>query len=73
MTMECRPMRRLTPRQREVADLVAEGLSYQAIADELHMSLRTARRHVEDIAAKLGEDNTKPYKRVMVWAMHRAS
>jgi DNA-binding CsgD family transcriptional regulator len=63
----------ITHRQQEVADLVAEGLSYQEIAVRLHMSDRTARRHVEDIAAKLGDDGTKPYKRVLIWALRRAS
>lgn len=66
-------MTQLTNRQREVAALVAEGLSYQAIADRLQISMRTARRHVEDIAAKLGQDGTTPYKRVMLWGMRRAS
>lgn len=66
-------MSHLTKRQQEVADLVATGLSYRAIADCLHISLRTVRRHVEDIASKIGEDERTPYRRVMLWGMRRAS
>ncbi|TMS00811.1 ATP-binding protein [Nonomuraea basaltis] len=45
---------RLTPREREIADLVARGLSNRAIADELVISPATAARHVANILAKLG-------------------
>ncbi|WAM12179.1 protein kinase domain-containing protein [Rhodococcus sp. JS3073] len=45
---------RLTKRERQVADLVAEGLTNQAIADRLVISPRTAQGHVEHILAKLG-------------------
>ena len=44
----------LTRRDREVADLVAEGLSNKEIADRLVISQRTAETHVEHIPAKLG-------------------
>jgi DNA-binding NarL/FixJ family response regulator len=44
----------LTRREREVADLVAEGLSNKEIADRLVISQRTAETHVEHILAKLG-------------------
>jgi non-specific serine/threonine protein kinase len=46
----------LTPREREVAALVAEGRSNRGIADELVISKRTADRHVGNILAKLGLD-----------------
>ncbi|BAH51966.1 protein kinase domain-containing protein [Rhodococcus opacus] len=45
---------RLTKREHEVADLIAEGLTNQAIADRLVISPRTAQGHVEHILAKLG-------------------
>ena len=45
---------RLTKRERQVADLIAEGLTNQAIADRLVISPRTAQGHVEHILAKLG-------------------
>ncbi|QSR24857.1 LuxR family transcriptional regulator [Nocardioides aromaticivorans] len=44
----------LTPREREVADLVAEGMSNKEIAAKLVISLRTAEGHVEKILSKLG-------------------
>ena len=45
---------RLTPREREVAALIARGLTNQQIADELVIAKRTAANHVEHILAKLG-------------------
>ncbi|MFE3001709.1 protein kinase [Nocardia sp. NPDC059246] len=44
----------LTKREREVADLVAEGLTNKAIANRLVVSQRTAQGHVERILSKLG-------------------
>jgi DNA-binding CsgD family transcriptional regulator len=45
--------RSLTPREREVAELVAAGLSNRQIAERLVISERTAEAHVEHIRAKL--------------------
>jgi DNA-binding CsgD family transcriptional regulator len=44
----------LTRRQREVADLVAQGLSDREIAARLVISPRTAESHVEQILTRLG-------------------
>jgi two-component system response regulator NreC len=43
----------LTPRQREVLTLIAEGLSNQEIAEQLHISVRTVERHRENIMERL--------------------
>lgn len=48
------PSARLTKRERQVADLIGEGLTNQAIARRLVISPRTAQGHVEHILAKLG-------------------
>ena len=44
----------LTRREREVATLIADGLSNKGIADTLVISQRTAEGHVEHILVKLG-------------------
>jgi DNA-binding CsgD family transcriptional regulator len=44
----------LTPRERDVLALVAEGASNQAIADRLYLSKRTVEHHVGAVLAKLG-------------------
>ncbi|MBL1097928.1 ATP-binding protein [Streptomyces coffeae] len=44
----------LTPRERQVADLVAQGLSNKEIAAKLVIARRTAEGHVEHILTKLG-------------------
>ena len=46
-------MARLTPREREVALLVARGLTSREIAAALVVTERTAETHVEHILAKL--------------------
>jgi DNA-binding NarL/FixJ family response regulator len=49
-----RPGEDLTPREREVLGLVAEGASNRQIAETLVVSERTARTHVSAILGKLG-------------------
>lgn len=48
---------RLTRRETQVAELVAEGLANQQIADRLVIARRTAEGHVERILTKLGFSN----------------
>ncbi|WP_330251034.1 protein kinase [Nocardia sp. NBC_00565] len=45
---------KLTKRERQVADLVAQGLTNKQIAAKLVLSQRTAQGHVEHILSKLG-------------------
>jgi DNA-binding NarL/FixJ family response regulator len=47
------PLEDLTPREREVLGLMAEGRSNQAIADALVISERAVEKHVTSIFAKL--------------------
>jgi DNA-binding NarL/FixJ family response regulator len=51
-------LERLTAREREVLELVAEGLSNQAIADRLDIALRSTEKHVSAIFTKLGLPDT---------------
>jgi DNA-binding CsgD family transcriptional regulator len=44
---------RLTPREREVIDLIAEGLSNRAIGERLHISVHTVKSHLRNIMDKL--------------------
>lgn len=44
----------LSPREREVADLLSQGLTNQAIAEALFLSPRTVEHHVSRVLAKLG-------------------
>ena len=44
----------VTPRQRQVAALVAQGRSNRQIAEELVITERSAESHVERIRARLG-------------------
>ena len=47
----------LTPREREVAGLVSQGLTNREIAARLFLSERTAQNHVQHILTKLGLPN----------------
>jgi DNA-binding NarL/FixJ family response regulator/class 3 adenylate cyclase len=47
------PLELLTPREREVLELMTEGRSNQAIADRLFVTLRAVEKHVTSIFTKL--------------------
>jgi DNA-binding NarL/FixJ family response regulator len=47
------PLEQLTPREREVLDLMAQGTSNQGIADALVITLRAAEKYVSSIFTKL--------------------
>jgi DNA-binding NarL/FixJ family response regulator len=56
----------LTPREREVLELVTEGLTNQAIADRLELALRSVEKHVSAIFTKLGlQDTGTEHRRVL--------
>jgi DNA-binding NarL/FixJ family response regulator len=48
------PLAGLTPREREVLELMAEGKSNQAIAERLFVTMRAVEKHVTSIFSKLG-------------------
>jgi DNA-binding CsgD family transcriptional regulator/tetratricopeptide (TPR) repeat protein len=59
------PMVALTPRELEVADLVARGLTNREIASRLFLSERTAQNHVQHILDKLDLPNRS---QIALWA-----
>jgi len=48
---------RLTPRQRAVLKLIAQGLTYKEVARRLHVEPCTVRTHLNDIHHRLGTTN----------------
>jgi DNA-binding NarL/FixJ family response regulator len=57
------PLRSLTPREREVLELMAEGFSNQGIADRLVISLRSTEKYVSSIFSKLDLPDTPSEQR----------
>jgi DNA-binding NarL/FixJ family response regulator len=60
------PLERLTPREREVLELMAEGRSNAAIAEAFVVSERAVEKHVTSIFGKLGlAQATADHRRVL--------
>ena len=60
------PLDDLTPREREVLELMAEGRSNQGIAERLEISERGVQKHVTSILDKLGiPGGTDDHRRVL--------
>jgi DNA-binding NarL/FixJ family response regulator len=57
---------RLTPREIEVLELLAEGLPNKSIADRLGISPQTVKFHVSSISSKLGAVNRTDIVRLAV-------
>ncbi|MEU1354687.1 response regulator transcription factor [Streptomyces cinnamoneus] len=53
----CPRLASLTPREREVLVLLADGMSNREIADHLVISAETVKNHVGGVLTKLGADN----------------
>ena len=60
------PIEELSPREREVLELMAEGRSNQAIAERMFVTLRAVEKHVTSIFTKLGLPATaEDHRRVL--------
>jgi DNA-binding NarL/FixJ family response regulator len=60
------PLDALTARERDVLQLLAEGLSNPAIAERMGITLRSAEKYVSSIFAKLGlPDTGSEHRRVL--------
>jgi DNA-binding NarL/FixJ family response regulator len=60
------PLEQLSPREREVLELMAEGRSNQAIADRLFVTPRAVEKHVTSIFSKLDlPTSTDDHRRVL--------
>ena len=57
----------LTPREREIAALIARGFTYAEIGTQLEISPRTVDTHVSSAAKKLGDDGKTARIRVRDW------
>jgi len=57
------PLGRLTPREREVLELMASGHSNQGIADRLVITLRAVEKYVSTVFDKLGIPSTSSQSR----------
>jgi two-component system, NarL family, response regulator LiaR len=54
---EKEPLDQLTPRERDVLELIGRGFSNKRIAHELGLSEKTVKNHVGHVLAKLGVDD----------------
>lgn len=51
------PHESLTPREREILELIAQGRTNQEIANQLFITVKTVKTHITQILAKLGVDD----------------
>jgi DNA-binding NarL/FixJ family response regulator len=64
------PLATLTPREREVLDAMAEGLTNAGIAARLRMSVSAVEKHVSSIVGKLRIVETDGYSRRVLAILH---
>lgn len=62
----------LTPRQQEIASLVARGMSSRQIADRTGLSEETVNVHIKQAAQRLGGE-TRPRHQLTLWFLNLQS
>ncbi|MFE0653131.1 response regulator [Streptomyces sp. NPDC059534] len=62
-TTHADPLARLTPREREVMDVLAQGYTNAAIGRQLHLSLSAVEKHLNSVFDKLELHRTDGYSR----------
>ena len=66
------PLGQLTPREREVLELVVAGLKNGEIAERLTLSKRTAENHVSRLLRKLGVSSREEAADLVPWSGRQA-
>ena len=67
---ETEPSESLSPREKEVLDLVSEGLTNKEVAQKLYVSENTVKYHMKNILDKLHLRNRS---QVIAWAARRGN
>lgn len=57
----------LSPRQRAIADMIADGYTNKAICAKLDISHRTLRIHIQRLADKLNLDRSRDIRVQVTW------
>ncbi|TDD08417.1 response regulator transcription factor [Nonomuraea deserti] len=69
-TTQVDPLARLTAREREVLERMAQGLTNASIAQALHVSQSAVEKHVNSLFDKLGLSHTTGYSRRVLAVLH---
>ncbi|GAA4929880.1 DNA-binding NarL/FixJ family response regulator [Nonomuraea thailandensis] len=69
-TTQVDPLARLTAREREVLERMAQGLTNASIAQELHVSQSAVEKHVNSLFDKLNLSHTTGYSRRVLAVLH---
>jgi DNA-binding NarL/FixJ family response regulator len=59
-------MKPLTPREKQIAEMVARGYANKRIAHELGIALTTVEKHLQQAAQRI-EGDTAPRHKMLVW------
>jgi DNA-binding NarL/FixJ family response regulator len=69
-TTQVDPLARLTPREREVLERMAQGLTNASIAQALHVSQSAVEKHVNSLFDKLSLSHATGYSRRVLAILH---